>query len=83
MACEVAKEMIATTPATSVEKPCNAMAVSMPVEKPWVAVKNPVEGEKSVIADFASQAKANRFVHQNPGTGLMKRRADGSLTAEF
>jgi hypothetical protein len=83
MACEISKDMTSTTNTACGEKPCNAMGVSMPAEKQWGAVNNPGEGDQAVVADFASQAKANRFVHENPGTYLMKRRADGSLTAEF
>lgn len=83
MACDVAKEVIATTNTTSGQKPCNVVSVSAPIERPWVAVKNPGASDQSVLADSASQAKANRIVNQNPGTVLMKRRPDGSLTAEF
>lgn len=51
--------------------------------RPYVLVIHPGEDREEVVGDFATAAEGRAAVRQNPGSDLMKRRDDGTLTTEF
>jgi hypothetical protein len=78
------KEFIMTTANNITSTPgsesCNAIQGN---PKPWVVVRNPGRDDEDIVDDFATSTKAYRFIKNNPGTDLMKRLNDGSLTSDF
>lgn len=51
--------------------------------KPWVVVRNPGEDDESVIDSFVVPTLAQACMRANPGSDIMRRNSNGSLTTEF
>lgn len=51
--------------------------------KPYVVVRNPGQDDEDIVDDFKTDSAARKFMRNNPGTDLMKRLADGTLTTDF
>jgi hypothetical protein len=50
---------------------------------PWVVVSDPGSDEENIVEDFATHAAALRCKRDNPGSDVMRRLDDGTLTTEF
>ena len=68
--------------ATSGSESCNAIGGGVNWG-PWVVVRNAGMDDQDIVDDFETPTKAYRFIANNPGSDLMKRLDDGSLTCDF
>lgn len=50
---------------------------------PYVVVRNAGAEDEDIVEDFPTWKKACEFMLDEPGTDLMKRLDDGTLTTEF
>ena len=50
---------------------------------PYVVVRNAGGEDEDIVEDFPTWKKACEFMLGEPGTDLMKRLDDGTLTTEF